>query len=251
MSRIVPASLQASGADARFDIAGGLIYRYEDLFRIIQAESRKINQKAMFVGHYEMNLFEDGKGFHGGFSHRIERVLDGQAFMICKCFEEHVADRPVGNIEIDTAGAVLPIGMKNRAQQTILGLGQGRVFVFQVTLERGLAGLEDFQITNARDKRLVRARRGENYRTTFSASLHERGIMRLHVSPGRLLYFDRDLRQVGEAREEVARQIGSELFNALDWFLPGDDVDSVLYRIGGQNIGVIAGSIRACEIAFE
>jgi len=86
----------------------GFVGGDEDFVVVVGAELDKIEKDMVFVGHFQRDLFYGGEIFEYVFTHRIEGMLYGEAFVGGESLEQAFADVGVKAAGVGRQAIVCP-----------------------------------------------------------------------------------------------------------------------------------------------
>lgn len=208
----------------------------------------------MSIGHGQRNLRRCRTCGESGLPHGIQRVLDSEALVRSESFEQRSTNCRMGDVPVGIAG-VDPIGCQARGKDAVGAVGQSSELIAMKVAPRRIRRFENQQIGNAGDYGALRTILFDTARPLFALAADERVRVRSsvhnHASPRIDLNVHPRRCDLRIRIEHVLTQNDRKRFGAVQFGVGSEGVDDVLHRVGGDDMPIIAGRIRICEIAGE
>src|ERR1700733_114503 len=254
----IVAYFEGSGLSANtcFDVAVRLVGGNEDLVRIVLAEAREIDEKAVFVRHDELDLINLRCIFERALGHGVERLLDGFAFVVGKGSKQRLTDGCADGVEVKIVGGVPPLRANGGAEEAIPCLRQCGERVLDVAFEAGVCGLEQNEVVEAgEDVECASLCAFDAGGLAFAAASHEGAGVWLAVDGEALPQSAFDADGGGfDLLVSLEQEVGKLLRVVLHRGCRGgacDGVDRVLHRVGRKNFAVVAIEMGRVKVPFE
>ena len=235
---MIEASMRPYGRSAAYQTSLGLS----------RPHLRHVDEEVVLVRHRQAHLGDLRVRLQHRLAHRVERLLQRQAVHRRERVEHDRADAGVGLVPVDVRTDVAPPRGDDRGHDPVRGLDQRGVLHLGEAVELAAGALEDRDVLQPGDDRLVVAVLADDGGAHLGAALDERVVVLGALGgddavPEVLLHL---LARAGHPRvlvDEVARHAQREVLDRADAAEAGQRVHRVLLGVGRDDGAVVAGGV--------